>query len=113
MAFYYTRSRTRRPDDDVEPDSISSDPLLDSTFVRPQVKATGGSEPMSAEPAESVSAPINLPLGLPPSEGMKHQQAWAYLCPVYFHHQQRLAGPGQAGAYLDQKQHQQKQAGPD
>ena len=35
MASYYTRSRTRRPGDDVEPDSISSDPLLDSTFVRP------------------------------------------------------------------------------
>jgi len=44
MASYYTRSRTRRPDDDVEPDSISSDPLLDSTFVTPQVEATGGSE---------------------------------------------------------------------
>jgi len=69
MAYYYTRSRTRRPDDDVEPDSISSDPLLDSTFVRPQVEATGGSEPMSAEPAEPVSAPIHLPVGLPPSEG--------------------------------------------
>jgi len=69
MASYYTRSRTRRPDDDVEPDSISSDPLLDSTFVRPQVEATGGSEPKSAERAEPVSAPINLPVGLPPSEG--------------------------------------------
>jgi len=65
MAFCYTRSRTRRSDDDVEPDGISSDPLLDTTFVRPQVEATGGSEPMLAEPAEPVSAPIHLPVGLP------------------------------------------------
>ena len=69
MASYNTRSRARKPDDDVEPDSIFSDPLLNSTFVRPQVEATGGSEPMSAEPAEPVSAPINFPVGLPPSEG--------------------------------------------
>jgi len=47
-------SRTRRPDDDIEPDSIS----CDSTFVRPQVEATGGSEPMSAKQAEPVSAPF-------------------------------------------------------
>jgi len=52
MASYNTRSRARKPDDDVEPDLP-----LDSTSVRPQVEATGESEPTSAEPAEPVSAP--------------------------------------------------------
>ena len=64
MASYNTRSRARKPDDDVEPDLP-----LDSPSVRPQVEATGQYEPMSAEPAEPVSALIHLSVGLPPSEG--------------------------------------------
>ena len=64
MASYNTRSRARKPDDDVKRDLP-----LDSTSVRPQVEATGESESMSAEPAEPVSALIHLSVGLPTSEG--------------------------------------------
>jgi len=42
MASYYARSRSRRPNEDVELDD-------DSEFVRPSVAAAGGPESMSAE----------------------------------------------------------------
>jgi len=60
MASHYTRSKARRLDD-VEPDDVASvaisDPILDTSFVRPSVVAAEEPESIAAESAEPVSAP--------------------------------------------------------